>query len=126
MPAIDFGERRDWFRALSRSGGLGFTMRCATGSRDGRMLASSCISRLRYLDQIVVDLDDWGKGVGKALIAEAKRLSPRGLSLDVNQDNPRAIAFYEKHGFHRLRAGRNPQSGRPTFRYGWGEVSGEG
>jgi putative acetyltransferase len=128
MPAIDFGERREGFRAhLAQLECLGFAMRCATGSRDGRILGFIALSpKLRQLDQIVVALDHWGKGAGKALIDEAKRLSPRGLWLDVNQDNPRAIAFYEKHGFRRLRAGRNPTSGLPTFRYGWGEVSGEG
>ena len=108
MPAIDFDHRRKWLRAAS----------CAAGSpglrdalRDrlprGRVLGFIALSpKLRHLDQIVVDLDHWGKGVGETLIAEAKRISPRGLWLDVNQDNPRAIAFYEKHGFRRLRAGR--------------------
>jgi putative acetyltransferase len=124
MPAIDFDQRRKWLRVhLAQLEVLGFVMRCETGPRD-RVLGFVALSpKLRYLDQIVVDLDHWGKGVGEALITEAKRVSPRGLWLDVNQDNPRAIAFYEKHGFRRLRAGRNPTSGLPTFRYSWGEVN---
>jgi putative acetyltransferase len=127
MPGIDFAQRRKWFRAhFAQLELLGFVTRCATRSEDGRILGFIALSRkLRQLDQIVVDLHHWGKGVGDALIAEAKRLSPRGLWLDVNQDNPRAIAFYEKHGFRRLRAGRNPRSGLPTFRYGWGEENSE-
>ena len=47
-----------------------------------------------YLDQIVVAPEFWGSGVGAALVAEAKRLSPNGLDLDVNTDNARAIRFY--------------------------------
>lgn len=128
MPAIDFEERRQGFQAhLARLELLGFVTRCATGPRgEGRMLGFIVLSPERgHLDQIVVDLQHWGKGVGAALIGEAKRLSPRGLWLDVNEDNPRAISFYEKHGFCRLRAGRNPGSGLPIWRYGWGEVRSE-
>lgn len=123
MPAIDFEQRREWFHGhLAHLESLGFVMRCATGARD-RVLGFIALSpKLRCLDQLVVDLDHWGKGVGEALIEEAKRLSSHGLWLDVNQDNPRAVVFYEKHGFRRLRAGRNPRSGLPTFRYGWGDV----
>ena len=124
MPAIDFDQRRKWFSAhIAQLELLGFVTRCATGSRNRRVLGFMALSpKLRYLDQVVVDLDHWGKGVAAALITEAKRLSPHGLWLDVNQDNSRAIAFYEKHGFYRLRSGRNPRSGLPTFRYAWGDV----
>ena len=52
--------------------------------------------RTHYLDQLVVAPEYWGIGVGTRLIAEAKRLSPAGLNLDVNTDNARAIAFYRK------------------------------
>ena len=55
--------------------------------------------RTLYLDQIVVAPELWGSDVGTALIAEAKRLSPAGLDLDVNTDNARAIRFYEKQSF---------------------------
>jgi putative acetyltransferase len=65
--------------------------------------------RTLYLDQIVVAPELWGSDVGTALIAEAKRLSPAGLDLDVNTDNARAIRFY----------GVNPISGRPVHRMSW-------
>ena len=57
------------------------------------------------LDQIVVAPEAWGSGVAAALMAEAKRISPDGLDLHVNNDNARAIRFYEKHGFVHLRRG---------------------
>jgi putative acetyltransferase len=75
--------------------------------------------RTLYLDQIVVAPELWGSDVGAALIAEAKRLSPAGLDLDVNTDNARAIRFYEKQRFAISGAGVNPISGRPVHRMSW-------
>ena len=37
----------------------------------------------------------------------------------VNQDNGRAIAFYEKNGFEMAGDDVNPTSGRPVFRMRW-------
>ena len=122
MPAIDFERRREWFRGhLAQLARLDYVMRCAIGARE-RVVGFIALSpKRRHLEQIVVDHAEWGKGVGDALITEAKLLSPRGLWLDVNEGNPRAIAFYEKHGFRCLRRDRNPNSGRPIFRYAWGD-----
>ena len=75
--------------------------------------------RTLYLDQIVVAPELWGSDVGAGLIAEAKRLSPAGLDLDVNTDNARAIRFYEKQHFSISGAGVNPISGRPVHRMSW-------
>jgi putative acetyltransferase len=75
--------------------------------------------RTLYLDQIVVAPELWGSNVGAALVAEAKRLSPTGLDLDVNTDNARAIRFYEKQRFSISGAGVNPTSGRPVHRMSW-------
>ncbi len=72
-----------------------------------------------YLDQLVVAPEFWGNGVATKLIAEAKRLSPRGLNLDVNTDNRRAIAFYEKEGFVLAGKGFNALSGRPVHHMRW-------
>ena len=60
-----------------------------------------------YLDQLVVSPDAWGSPVGTLLMTEAKRLSPAGVTLKVNADNDRAIAFYRKHGF--VRTGKDGQ-----------------
>jgi putative acetyltransferase len=75
--------------------------------------------RSSYLDQIVVAPELWGTDVGGGLIAEARRLSPAGLDLDVNADNARAIRFYEKQGFFVSGAGVNPISGKPVHRMSW-------
>ena len=63
--------------------------------------------------------EHWGSGVGAVLIDEAKRISPKGLDLDVNTDNARAIAFYGKCGFVVAGAGKNPISGKPVHRMRW-------
>lgn len=75
--------------------------------------------RTLYLDQIVVAPELWGSDIGAHLIAEAKRLSPAGLDLDVNTDNARAIRFYEKQRFAIRGAGVNPISGKPVHRMSW-------
>jgi putative acetyltransferase len=75
--------------------------------------------RTFYLDQIVVAPERWGSDVGAALIAEAKRIAPKGLDLDVNTDNARAIRFYGKCGFVVSGAGQNPITGRPVHRMSW-------
>ena len=60
-------------------------------------------------------------GEGNALVDEAKRLSPDGITLLVNTDNSRAIRFYERNGFVRDGADVNPTSGRPVLRMKWKE-----
>ena len=54
-----------------------------------------------------------------ALIDAAKRISPTRLDLLVNQDNARAIRFYEKHGFAVAGIDSNPRSGAPLYRMSW-------
>ena len=71
-----------------------------------------------YLDQIVVAPEAWGSGTAEALLAEARRLSPGGLDLQVNQDNARAIRFYQKQGFAITGEDKN-SSGRLTYWMKW-------
>ncbi len=123
MPAIDFAARREWFGSrLRQLQEEGFSIRCALAASSEILGFIAISQRLRYLDHIAVRPDHWGTGLAEALIGEAKRLSPGGVVLDVNQQNSRAIAFYEKQGFRRLRADRNPRSGLPTWWYAWGEA----
>ncbi len=122
-PQIDFAARLDWWRARWRNE-LVATAEIVVVEREGSgshaMVGFVTIDpRTLYLDQIVVAPELWGSGVGAALIAEAKRLSPEGLALDVNTDNVRAIRFYEKHGFCIGGDGVNPISGKPVHRMIW-------
>ena len=61
----------------------------------------------------------WGSGLARALLDEAKRLSPAGIDLLVNKDNARAIRFYEKHGFAYAGDDKNPVSGIAVNRMSW-------
>ena len=72
-----------------------------------------------YVDQLAVAPQAWGTPIAAALMNEAKRLSPALLELNVNQDNTRAIRFYEKHGFTKTGEGVNPRSGLPIFYMRW-------
>jgi putative acetyltransferase len=72
-----------------------------------------------YIDQLAVAPHAWGTPIATALISEAKRLSPATLELNVNQDNFRALRFYQKHGFIKVGEGINPRSGAPIDFLRW-------
>jgi len=123
-PGLDFAERVDWWRKRWRSEILPAAAVVIAEDMvekdSARMVGFVTVdAKTRYLDQLVVAPDYWRAGVGTALIEEAKRLSPRGLDLDVNTDNARAIAFYRRQGFLVTGAGVNPMSGNPVHRMSW-------
>jgi putative acetyltransferase len=118
-PELDFAERLDWWRARWRNELVPSASIAIAESQDGIIGFVTVDPRTLYLDQIVVAPEFWGSNIGAALIEEAKRLSPRGLDLDVNIDNARAIAFYGKCGFAVTGAGKNPISGKPVHRMSW-------
>jgi putative acetyltransferase len=117
-PDIDFAGRLAWWRGHWR--GLVRTARITVAEAKNEMIGFVTVDPgTLYLDQIVVAPEHWGSGLASALIAEAKRASPRGLDLDVNTDNARAIAFYQKQGFVITGEGINPRSGRPVHHMRW-------
>jgi len=118
-PDLDFAQRLDWWRQRWRNELLPAVEVVIAETSDGVIGFVTVDPRTFYLDQIVVAPEHWGSGVATALIAEAKRLSPRGLDLDVNTDNARAIAFYGKCSFAITGAGKNPMSGKPVHRMSW-------
>ena len=64
--------------------------------------------RRGWLYSIAVDAPERGRGIGRRLLADAglaaRRDGRRGLVLEVRQDNPAAIALYERAGFRRVKA----------------------
>jgi putative acetyltransferase len=118
-PDLDFAERLDWWRERWRSELLPVA-EVVIAEADGVMIGFVTVDpRTLYLDQIVVAPEHWRSAVGSALLAEAKRISPAGLDLDVNIDNVRAIGFYRRLGFLITGAGKNPISGKPVHRMSW-------
>jgi putative acetyltransferase len=118
-PQLDFAERLDWWRERWRNE-LVASADIVIAEAAGEMIGFVTVDpRSAYLDQIVVAPEHWASGIGAALIAVAKQLSPAGLALDVNTDNARAIRFYDKQGFYISGAGVNPISGKPVHRMRW-------
>jgi len=118
-PHIDFNKRVDWWRARWRNE-LVPVAQITLAEIDGAMVGFVTVDpKTMYLDQFVVAPEHWGSDVGRALVDEAKRLSPAGLDLLVNKDNFRAIRFYEKHGFVYAGEDKNPVSGIAVNRMTW-------
>ena len=121
-PQFDFAARLDWWRARWRSEIMAAAkiMIAETGNDAAAMIGFVTVDPVsHYLDQLVVAPEFWGSGIGTALVAEAKRISPAGLELDVNTDNARALGFYGKSGFVITGGGVNAFSGRPVHRMSW-------
>lgn len=118
-PQIDFSKRIDWFRDHWRT--LQLDSKIVVAQLDAGPLAGFVVvsPRTGYLDQIVVAPAAQKMGVGKALIDAAKKISRDGVYLHVNQDNARAIAFYEKHGFIIAGNDVNHRSGAPVYMMTW-------
>ena len=120
LPEIDFEARRPWLvdhlQAARRAGAVIRVAVVMTGDVVGFVLIDPATG---YLDQIAVHPAQWGAGIAEALIAEAQRLSPEKIVLDVNADNPRAVAFYARQGFREIGRGMNPRSGLPTLKLEW-------
>jgi putative acetyltransferase len=120
IPAIDFEARRVWsVDHLIAMASRGVEIVCAFDASDGRMAGFITYDKSGHIDQLVAGVHAWGTGAAVALLDEAKRASSGALHLDVNQDNPRAVRFYEREGFRRTRAGINAASGLATWRYAW-------
>jgi putative acetyltransferase len=118
-PRLNFTERLDWWRTRWRRE-LVPTCVIMVAEHDGAMLGFVTVDPVTgYLDQIVVAPEAWGSELATTLLAEARRIAPAGLDLLVNQDNSRAVRFYEKHGFAITGTDKNPISGAPLHRMSW-------
>lgn len=117
MPGIDFSARKTWFiERLNELETAGAVTICAFDGSNRLLGFVNFDPAAGYLDQIAVAPDTKGGGAARLLLAEARRLSPGGLILEVNQDNPRALRFYEREGFEKFAEAINPRSGLKTWR----------
>jgi putative acetyltransferase len=97
-PSINFDARVEWWRTRWRDE-LVPVAQIVVAERNSEMIGFVTIDNTGYLDQLVVSPAQWGSDVSGALVDEAKRLSPTGVTLKVNADNYRAIKFYMRNGF---------------------------
>jgi GNAT superfamily N-acetyltransferase len=88
--------------------------------RDGRPVAFLALDG-NQVDHLYVHPDAQRRGVGSALLAEAKRRRPGGLELWVFERNDGARAFYARHGFVELfrSDGRANEEREPDVRLAW-------
>jgi putative acetyltransferase len=117
-PEIDFAVRVAWWRERWRSE-LVPNAAIIVAEQENALVGFVTIDGQGYLDQLVVSPDRWGSDLANALVEEAKRLSPGGVTLLVNKDNARAIRFYERNGFVHAGEDVNPTSGRPVLKMAW-------
>jgi putative acetyltransferase len=117
-PSIDFASRVTWWRERWRRE-LVPDAAIIVAEQADKPVGFVTIDATGYLDQLVVAPDLWGAELGNALVDEAKRLSPDGITLLVNTDNARAIRFYERNGFVHAGNDVNPTSGRPVLKMEW-------
>ncbi len=73
------------------------------------------------LDQLYLDPDWRGRGIGDRLVALAKERYPEGLELWTFQANEPACRFYERHGFVAVERtdGSGNEERQPDVRYVW-------
>jgi putative acetyltransferase len=62
-----------------------------------------------------------GRGIGAALLDQAKALRPEGIELTVFEPNAAAQRFYAREGFREVPGGRvtDTEEGVPTLRLRW-------
>ena len=65
-----------------------------------------------HMDALFVDPDVRGCGVGKLLIEQALSLTPK-LTTNVNEQNERAVGFYQKMGFRVTGRSETDDLGQP-------------
>lgn len=96
-------EDLHWVRhSLIPSGGV--TLACADGSVVG-VLAVRTVEDAGWIDQLYVEPNYCGRGIGTQLLAFALSSLPRPVRLYSFQKNARARAFYEAHGFRPVEFG---------------------
>jgi putative acetyltransferase len=117
-PSIDFAARVPWWRERWRNE-LVPNAAIIVAEEEGALIGFVTIDANAYLDQLVVAPDRWGSKLADTLVDEAKRLSPDSITLLVNEDNARAIRFYERNGFVHAGKDVNPTSGRPVLTMMW-------
>ncbi|MCC5777803.1 acetyltransferase [Nitratireductor sp. B36] len=67
----------------------------------------------KHIDSLFVDPDLRGSGLGARLIAHARAIAGRNITLDVNEQNEQALGFYKKMGFEIKARSPRDGAGRP-------------
>lgn len=71
------------------------------------------------IDQLFVAPDVQRRGIGSALLDQAKRRLPNGFTLRTPLSNVAGHRFYERHGLRFLRDAPHPGTGIQVRYFGW-------
>jgi GNAT superfamily N-acetyltransferase len=115
-PVHSDDEVRDWFAShVARETEL-WVAEDEAGSLTGLLVLDG-----QSLDQLYVEPDLTGRGIGAELLAVAKRERPDGLELWTFASNTGAQRFYERHGFVAIRRtdGSRNEEQSPDILYVW-------
>ncbi len=106
-------ETRGWMRAVLAEQRVRIV-------DDGRTVAFAALDR-EWLEQLYVDPDHQGRGLGRTLLEDAKRLRPDGLRLHVFTRNTPARRFYEAAGLVLVAQsdGHDTEEREPDCTYAW-------
>ncbi|MEL7123767.1 MAG: GNAT family N-acetyltransferase [Bacteroidota bacterium] len=86
------------------------TLRCVR-NEEGKILGFSGVAE-QSLEMLFIHPDERGKGIGKALLDHAVQEFDVN-KVDVNEDNPQAVGFYEKYGFKIYDRSERDGTGKP-------------
>lgn len=85
---------------------------------DGKILGFLSLIDGTFIGALFVDPAHQGKGVGRALVEDAKGRYPQ-LTLAVYAQNTGAIGFYQQMGFQVVTEQPNEDSGLPELLMAW-------
>lgn len=96
-------------------------LECWLAVRASGTLTGMLVLEAGWIDQLYVDPDLTGTGIGSELIAMAKHERPNGLRLWTFQSNDGAQRFYLRHGFHEVERtdGSHNEEHAPDILYAW-------
>jgi len=89
--------------------------------QEGRAVGFVAMAERNFVEHLYVDPGRLGKGIGSALLEDAKRRMPAGFRLWVFQQNERARRFYENRGLTvvELTDGSGNEEKTPDALYEW-------
>lgn len=119
LPQIDFSGRSAWFAGhwhMLEAGGAVTMVGQLGDAPQGFVIFHPATG---YIDQICIATAAQGSGLAALLLGAAKANCPDGLTLRVNQDNARAVRFYQREGFAVTGDGISEASGLKIWEMGW-------